>query len=167
MKVLKVDNLICGGGMAGMACAAFAAEAGAKTLVVERQVKTEVLGTTRRSGFCNGHGIKGAIICRYTPDSPPIYYNAVVLATGDFQGSSRLRALYLGEGGDNVFLHRNQGSVGDGLSLATDVGAGTSRDMNTYYGNLLAAPFPTEDVSPKDFLTLAQYRAFTMYTFSN
>lgn len=39
MEVLEVDTLICGGGMAGMACAAFAAEAGAKTLVAERQAE--------------------------------------------------------------------------------------------------------------------------------
>lgn len=118
-----------------------------------------------------GSGIQGAIVRRYIPDSPPVYYNVrakvVVLATGGFQGSSRLRALYLGEGGDNIFLRSNQGSVGDGLSLATDVGAGTSRGMNTYYGHLLAAPLRPEDVSPKDFLPLAQYREFTTYTFSD
>lgn len=37
MEVLDVDTLVCGGGMSGMACAAFAAEAGAKTLVIEKQ----------------------------------------------------------------------------------------------------------------------------------
>lgn len=37
METLTVDVLVCGGGMSGMACAAFAAEAGAKVLVVEKQ----------------------------------------------------------------------------------------------------------------------------------
>jgi glycine/D-amino acid oxidase-like deaminating enzyme len=37
MQPLTVDVLVCGGGMSGMACAAFAAEAGAKVLVVEKQ----------------------------------------------------------------------------------------------------------------------------------
>jgi flavin-dependent dehydrogenase len=37
MDVLEVDVLVCGGGMSGMACAAFAAEAGARTLVIEKQ----------------------------------------------------------------------------------------------------------------------------------
>lgn len=37
MEIINVDVLVCGGGMSGMACAAFAAEAGAKTLVVEKQ----------------------------------------------------------------------------------------------------------------------------------
>lgn len=125
---------------------------------------TSVVKLVQEHAGVPGSGIKGAIIRRYIPDSPPVYYNVqakvVVLATGGFQGSSRLRALYLGEGGDSVFLRSNQGSVGDGLSLATDVGAGTSRGMNTYYGHLLAAPLRAEDVSPKDFLPLAQYREF-------
>lgn len=30
--------------------------------------------------------------------------------------------------------------------------------MNTYYGHLLAAPLRAEDVDPKDYLPLAQYR---------
>ena len=37
MQSIEVDVLICGSGMSGMACAAFAAEAGAKVLVVEKQ----------------------------------------------------------------------------------------------------------------------------------
>ena len=37
METLTVDVLVCGGGMSGMACAAFVAEAGAKVLVVEKQ----------------------------------------------------------------------------------------------------------------------------------
>lgn len=47
--------------------------------------------------------------------------------------------MHLGQGGDNIFVRSNRGSVGDGLTLATAVGAGTSRGMNTYYGHLLAA----------------------------
>lgn len=39
MEVLEVDTLVCGGGMSGMACAAFAAQAGAKVLVVEKQAQ--------------------------------------------------------------------------------------------------------------------------------
>jgi succinate dehydrogenase/fumarate reductase flavoprotein subunit len=82
----------------------------------------------------------------------------VVLATGGFQGSPDLIARYLGQGSDNIFVRSNKGSVGDGLSLAVSVGAGTSRGMNTYYGHLLAAPLRVGDVDPKDFLPLAQYR---------
>ena len=37
METITVDVLVCGGGMSGLACAAFAAESGAKVLVVEKQ----------------------------------------------------------------------------------------------------------------------------------
>lgn len=65
---------------------------------------------------------------------------------------------YLGQGSDNIFVRSNRGSVGDGFNLAIEAGAGTSRGMNTYYGHLLAAPLRAEDVNPKDYLPLAQYR---------
>ena len=37
MDRIEVDALVCGGGMSGMSCAAFAAKSGAKVLVVEKQ----------------------------------------------------------------------------------------------------------------------------------
>lgn len=37
MDSITVDVLVCGGGMSGMACASFAAQAGARVLVVEKQ----------------------------------------------------------------------------------------------------------------------------------
>lgn len=37
MESIAVDVLVCGGGMSGMACAAFAAQSGARVLVVEKQ----------------------------------------------------------------------------------------------------------------------------------
>ncbi|KAJ5414124.1 hypothetical protein N7509_000751 [Penicillium cosmopolitanum] len=37
MDSIDVDVLVCGGGMSGMACASFAAQAGARVLVVEKQ----------------------------------------------------------------------------------------------------------------------------------
>lgn len=110
----------------------------------------------------SGSSIIGAVICRNSPNLPTKYYEVrakvVVLATGGFQGSPGMTSKYLGQGGDNIFVRSNRGSVGDGLKLATESGAGTSRGMNTYYGHLLAAPLRAEDVDPKDYLPLAQYR---------
>lgn len=37
MSSVEVDVLVCGAGMSGLACAAFAASAGARVLVVEKQ----------------------------------------------------------------------------------------------------------------------------------
>ncbi|KAL5357113.1 hypothetical protein BJX96DRAFT_181215 [Aspergillus floccosus] len=259
MQSLTVDVLVCGGGMSGMSCAAFAAESGAKVLVVEKQsavggsskysagmfwapksyealrgwvpdgdpvlqkawmndylpavqwmrengvptssrfdgimtigigfpikiphlheyhqkrirdsntgseifTDTSVVKLIQEQPGVRGSRVIGAIIRRGAPDSPRARYyevkaNVVVLATGGFQGSSRLTSAHLDLGGDNIFVRSNRGSVGDGLDLAMSVGAGTSRGMNTYYGHLLAAPVRAEDVDPKDYLPLAQYQS--------
>ncbi|KAF9894796.1 hypothetical protein FE257_004417 [Aspergillus nanangensis] len=259
MQSLTVDVLVCGGGMSGMSCAAFAAESGAKVLVVEKQgvvggssnysagmfwapksyealrswvpdgdaslqkawmndylpavqwmrengvptstrfdgimtigigfpikiphlheyhqkrirdsntgseifTDTSVVKLIQEQPGVRGSRIVGAIIRRGAADSPRAQYyevkaKMVVLATGGFQGSSRLTSAHLDLGGDNIFVRSNRGSVGDGLELASSVGAGSSRGMNTYYGHLLAAPLRAEDVDPKDFLPLAQYQS--------
>ncbi|KAJ5699144.1 hypothetical protein N7462_001149 [Penicillium macrosclerotiorum] len=279
MEVIEVDALICGGGMSGMACAAFAAEAGAKTLVVEKQktiggssnfsagmfwaphsfeklrswvpegdpclqrawldeylpavqwmrengiptssrydgimtigifkptlvnvlFRTHQVNSVAGIGFpikipslhkvhrqriessntgskilenatilkliqerenVPGSRIIGAIIRAEGLDGSLVYHEVrakvVVLATGGFQGSSRMTATYLNQGADNIFVRSNPGSVGDGLRLATKVGAGASRGLNTFYGHLLAAPLRREEVDPVDFLPLAQYQS--------
>jgi succinate dehydrogenase/fumarate reductase flavoprotein subunit len=110
-----------------------------------------------------GSRVVGAVICRDSSDGKePQYFEVkakfVVLATGGFQGSPSLTSRYLGQGGDNIFVRSNRGSVGDGLNFASSAGAETSRGMNTYYGHLLAAPLRADGVDPKDFLPLAQYR---------
>jgi succinate dehydrogenase/fumarate reductase flavoprotein subunit len=111
-----------------------------------------------------GSPITGAIICKKSPGFPAVYCEIkakiVVLATGGFQGSPDLVSRYLGQGGNKIFVRSNRGSVGDGLKLALEVGGGTSRGMNSYYGHLLAAPLQSEDVNPRDYLPLAQYREF-------
>lgn len=115
-----------------------------------------------------GSRVVGAVTCRDSPGGmEPQYFEVkakvVTLATGGFQGSPSLTSRYLGQGGDNIFVRSNRGSVGDGLNLATSVGAETSRGMNTYYGHLLAAPLRADGVDPKDFLPLAQYRKLMIY----
>ncbi|KAF7596120.1 hypothetical protein BBP40_003382 [Aspergillus hancockii] len=104
----------------------------------------------------------GATIRRSAIDNTnAIYYEVktkqVVFATGGFQSNAGLISANT-EGGGNIFVRSNKGSVGGGLMLAMVVGAGTSRGMNIYYGRLLAAPLRPEDIGPKDFLLLAQYR---------
>lgn len=113
-----------------------------------------------------GSRVLGAILRRSGPAGQAATYikvqaKQVVLATGGFQGSSDLTSKHLGPGADNIFVRSNKGSVGDGLKLASSVGAGNSRGMGTYYGHLLAAPLRREAVDPKDFLPLAQYRKST------
>ncbi|OJI99674.1 hypothetical protein ASPVEDRAFT_148695 [Aspergillus versicolor CBS 583.65] len=259
MESINVDVLVCGGGMSGMACASFAAQSGAKVLVVEKQnavggssnysagmfwgpqsyeklrswvpdgdpelqrawlddylsavqwmrenqvptaprfdgimtigigfpikiphlhdlhrrriessqtgseiwTNTAVVKLLQEHPGVSGSRIRGAIVRREASNGQPASYfqvtaQKVVLATGGFQGSSRLTAEYLGQGADNVFVRSNKGSVGDGLNLAVGAGAATSRGMNTYYGHLMAAPLRADQVDPKDYLPLAQYQS--------
>lgn len=123
---------------------------------------TSVVKLTQQQPGVAGSRIIGAVIRRNLPGSRAVHHEVkakmVVLATGGFQGSPDLTSKYLGQGGDNIFVRSNRGSVGDGLKLAIQAGAGTSRGMNTYYGHLLAAPLQAKDVDPKDYLPLAQYR---------
>lgn len=123
---------------------------------------TSVVKLIQDSPGIPGSRVSGAVVRRAESSGRSTYYEikarTVVLATGGFQGSSSLTAKYLGQGGDNIFVRSNRGSVGDGLNLAVGVGAGTSRGMNTYYGHLLAAPLRADQVDPKDYLPLAQYR---------
>ncbi|KAJ5243273.1 uncharacterized protein N7469_001600 [Penicillium citrinum] len=259
MDSITVDVLVCGGGMSGMACASFAAQAGARVLVVEKQdtvggssnysagmfwgpqtyeklrswvpdgdpelqrawiadylsavqwmrergvptaprfdgimtigigfpIKIPELHNLHRSRIMSsktdsdiwtntaivqllqeipgvpGSRINGAIVRRESSEGKSLSYyritaKTVVLATGGFQGSPNLKAQYLSQGADNIFVRSNRGSVGDGLNLALGAGAATSKGMNTYYGHLMAAPLCADQVDPKDYLPLAQYQS--------
>ncbi|KIW92829.1 uncharacterized protein Z519_06678 [Cladophialophora bantiana CBS 173.52] len=259
MEMVVVDVLVCGGGMSGLACAAFLAEAGAKVLVVEKQphlggssvysagmfwgprnydslrswvpdgdpdlqrswlsdylpavqwmremgvptldrfgpimtigigypikipylldlhqsriknsgtgseilTNTQVVKLSQEEPGVPGSQVIGAFLRRSDPRSSTATYvevraKRVVLATGGFQGSPDLTSKHFGPGADNIFVRSNRGSVGDGLNVASSVGASTSRGMGTYYGHLLAAPLRCEDVDPRDYLPLAQYQS--------
>ncbi|KAI2987670.1 hypothetical protein CBS147344_4609 [Aspergillus niger] len=74
-------------------------------------------------------------------------------------GNPKLLSVHLGQHADDMFVRSNKGSVGDGLTLGTQVGAGSSRGMSTFYGHLLAAPLQAEKVNPRDYLPLAQYQS--------
>lgn len=80
---------------------------------------------------------------------------AVVLATGGFQGSEELLQEHVLENVENLWLRANPWSTGDGLCAARDVGATTTAGLHTFYGHNLAAP-PAE-VTPDRFLDLTQY----------
>lgn len=127
-------------------------------------VSTKVVKLLQDTDGGTGSRITGAVLQRVssTATQSPVYIKVaaklVVVSTGGFQGSAGLRAEYLGPGGDNIFVRSNSGSVGDGLRLALSAGAETSRGMSTYYGHLMAAPLRKEDITPQDYLPLAQYR---------
>ncbi|GJP97655.1 hypothetical protein CBS63078_3609 [Aspergillus niger] len=106
-----------------------------------------------------GSRVIGAVIRRADGTHYEVRAKRVVLATGGFQGNPKLLSVHLGQHADDMFVRSNKGSVGDGLTLGTQVGAGSSRGMSTFYGHLLAAPLQAEKVNPRDYLPLAQYQS--------
>lgn len=127
-------------------------------------VNTQVVKLIQEKPEVSGSRVLGAILRRASSNDQAATFievkaKRVVLATGGFQGSSDLTSKHLGPGADNIFVRSNKGSVGDGLNIASSVGAGNSRGMGTYYGHLLAAPLRSEAVTPQDFLPLAQYQS--------
>ncbi|MFB8370981.1 FAD-dependent oxidoreductase [Pseudarthrobacter sp. NPDC055928] len=81
--------------------------------------------------------------------------DAIVLATGGFQGSTAHRAIHMPAVGADILLRSNPGSQGDGLGLAVSLGAALAGDMGTFYGHLV--PHPVADFTPDRFMLYSQY----------
>ncbi|WNI18744.1 FAD-dependent oxidoreductase [Actinacidiphila sp. ITFR-21] len=105
----------------------------------------------------DGRTVTGVIAVR--PDGTRLRVNAdaVVLASGGFQGSPELRARFLGSEYDRLLIRSNPGSVGDGFRMATGVGASGSGGLSGFYGHLLAHPAAV--FTPEHFRPLTQYHS--------
>lgn len=81
---------------------------------------------------------------------------AVVLATGGFQANRKLIARFIGEDAAKTLRLRSRPeAVGDGLTLALEAGAATSRNMDKFYGHsMIDCPLP-----PTHFQKLTPYFA--------
>jgi succinate dehydrogenase/fumarate reductase flavoprotein subunit len=84
---------------------------------------------------------------------------STIIATGGFQGNSRLVSTHIGPGADDIFIRSNPYSTGDGYALATTAGASLSRGLSTFYGHLLPSPLQARTVSPTHFIHLAQFQS--------
>jgi succinate dehydrogenase/fumarate reductase flavoprotein subunit len=82
---------------------------------------------------------------------------AVILATGGFQGDPALVAAFIGPNADRVLVRSNPGSVGDGFRMAAAVGGAASRSLAGFYGHLVGSP--VDDWSERHFLPLTQYHS--------
>ena len=80
---------------------------------------------------------------------------AVVLATGGFQGNERLVQQYVTDDPDRLWLRSNPWSTGDGFEAAVDAGAKVTTGLDTFYGHNMAAP-PAE-FQPVHFREASQY----------
>lgn len=86
--------------------------------------------TTRDGGVVGAIDDRGALI----------EADAVVLATGGFQGNQELLSRYVVRDAANLALRANYWSTGDGFIAATRAGAAVSPGLSTFYGHALAAP---------------------------
>lgn len=91
-------------------------------------------------------------------DRIAIEADAVIIATGGFQGNEQLVEQHVTEGTENLYLRSNPWSTGDGLLAAQDVGGKTTAGLGTFYGHTMAAP-PAE-ISPDQFADATQYYGF-------
>ncbi|GAA5236642.1 FAD-binding protein [Verticiella sediminum] len=80
--------------------------------------------------------------------------DAVILATGGFQGNPALLARWITPNTDFIYLRANPWSTGDGLSVAMDLGAALTSGMGECYGHAMAAP-PAR-FGPKQFSEMTQ-----------
>jgi succinate dehydrogenase/fumarate reductase flavoprotein subunit len=79
-----------------------------------------------------------------------------ILATGGFQNDSDLRRTFIGEHAVDMIVRSNPQSSGDGLRLATSVGAALSAHMDRWYGHTIPWPLPN-GLHPPDYIRMAQY----------
>jgi succinate dehydrogenase/fumarate reductase flavoprotein subunit len=66
--------------------------------------------------------------------------DAVVLATGGFQGNPELLRRYVLDSPQNLYLRANRWSTGDGLMSALGAGAAITPGLETFYGHAMIAP---------------------------
>lgn len=66
--------------------------------------------------------------------------DAVILATGGWQGNAALVEQYLIDDANEIWLRSNPWSTGDGLRVAESVGAKLTRGWRSFYGHNMVAP---------------------------
>ncbi|GAB3245485.1 FAD-dependent oxidoreductase [Nocardioides dilutus] len=78
-----------------------------------------------------------------------------LLATGGFQGSTKLREELVGPGAGSLPVRSNPNSRGGGVELARSVGAAVGFERAGFYGHLVPSGIPFAD--PADFIDLSLY----------
>jgi succinate dehydrogenase/fumarate reductase flavoprotein subunit len=86
-----------------------------------------------------GNRVVGATVATGDGDLIGVDADAVVLATGGFQGNPELLDRYVAPAA-NLYLRSHGWSTGDGLLAAMAVGAGVTGAMGAFYGHAMIAP---------------------------
>ncbi len=126
--------------------------------VIERAGGQIACDSTVRSLLIGEDGaVTGAIMRGRDGRLATVSADAVILATGGFQGDPDLVSTYMGPNADRMLVRFNRGSVGDGLRIGRAVGGATSRAMNTFYGHLV--PSPLSSFTEEQYMPLARYHS--------
>ena len=99
--------------------------------------------------------IRGIRVARSDGSIRELTADAVILATGGFQGNPELLTRYVVDSPDSLYLRGNPWSTGDAFLAATDIGAAATPGMETFYGHALTAP-PAR-FSALEFQDVSQY----------
>jgi succinate dehydrogenase/fumarate reductase flavoprotein subunit len=95
--------------------------------------------------------VVGMVVREHDATDVPVAASAVVLATGGSQGDAHARARFIHPNAAGIAVRANPGSIGDGLRMATQIGAGTHALSHGFYGHLICSPldrFEATDFNP-------------------
>ena len=125
-----------------------------------RRIVTEsggqvLLSTTTEELLVDHGAVAGARLRLPTNEVVEVRARNTVLATGGFQADPALREGLIGAGTGALPLRSNPNSKGDGLRLATAVGAATGVERAGFYGHLVPSGVPFKDSG--DFVDLSLY----------
>jgi tricarballylate dehydrogenase len=101
-----------------------------------RKYRIPILYNTRAMEILMPEGKLAGVKARIRKRVSTIAANAVVVATGGFQSNREMVVRYLGEGAHTLVLRGYKGNTGDGLKLATKLGA-TLVGMEGYHGGII------------------------------
>ncbi len=100
-----------------------------------------------------GGAVRG--VQAFSPDGETVFEaEAVVLATGGFQGNPELVTRYITPNVSNVYVRSNPWSTGDAFLAATQIGAAVTPGLDSFYGHALAAP--PASFAPIELLDMSQ-----------
>ncbi|MFE3999153.1 FAD-dependent oxidoreductase [Nocardioides sp. YIM B13467] len=125
-----------------------------------RRIVTEsggqvLLSTTTEELLVDHGAVAGARLRLPTDEVVEIRARNTVLATGGFQADPAMREELVGPGAGALPLRSNPNSQGDGLRLATAVGAATGHERAGFYGHLVPSGVAFKDSG--DFVDLSLY----------
>lgn len=104
---------------------------------------------------CDDRGRVSGVTVSHQDGTRAIRAQAVVLATGGFQGNLEMMTRYISRDADRFVLRAAPTSVGDGLRLALAAGAAASSGLASFYGHLM--PAPPAEIEPGAFRRLSQF----------